>query len=198
MLLAVALTIRPQVAALIPAYWFAIDETTRPTGEAVSRFAMRPTLWTMLVLTLAAIGLIPLIRAGVLGDFWQSIKGVAYGSTYNKVSGLTELGRRLLGQFYEPRLRLLAPLLILFGAGSLRFRDRRLALTWGIARSERRVLLPSQSRRPWLPDASVLGCELRLRGDPHPAHPLSTQPDAELAAVDCVASHRPGCDDPAG
>jgi hypothetical protein len=132
-LLALGLTIRPQVAAFIPAYWLAIDETVRPSGEASRSSFVAILVWTCVLAIFVPIGMVPLAVAGVFGDFVQSIKGVAYGSNYNKVSGFAEVAKRLALQFYQHRLLLIPPVAVFLGSRSLRAEDRRLALTWGLA-----------------------------------------------------------------
>ncbi len=132
LLLAFAALIRPQVVAFLPAYWAALAEAARSRGVGRSRALATVAGWTLAVGALVAAGFVPLAMSGILGDFARSLRVVAYGSTYNRVTPRIVL-ERLATEAIDYRLFLLPTLAILAARRVLRPEDWRLARTWGIA-----------------------------------------------------------------
>jgi hypothetical protein len=126
MAMAIGLTIRPQVAVLLPAFWPALAEArTRPRAALVE--------WHLALAVFSILAFLPLAMAGVLGDFLRSLRLVAYGATYNRVD-LGEFVLRFVAQLDPPRFAIV-PAAILAGSWALgdSNKDRRLAASWGLA-----------------------------------------------------------------
>ena len=88
--LATALAIRPQVALFAPALALAVAEGARRPIAAVAG-------WGAAVGVLTALWFVPLVAAGVLGDFFRGLRLVSVG-TYNQ-TGPARFVAALLGQF---------------------------------------------------------------------------------------------------
>ena len=132
LMLAIGTTIRPQVLILVPAFWMAIDEAARPPGGRRLAAFRALAEWQLALALFIAAGLLPLAMAGILGDFFEGLKLVAYGSSYN-AAGFSTIGPRLVVQFYWIWGALVFPVAVVFARGSIRDRDRRLVATWALA-----------------------------------------------------------------
>ncbi|MGE4054847.1 MAG: hypothetical protein AB7F99_08615 [Vicinamibacterales bacterium] len=128
---AVGVSIRPQALVFLPALAVALDAQVRQPGES-----RRKTIGPLLILTLSgaaglAVLFLPLILAGALDDFAESIRTLAPDGTYSRVS-ITSIFR--LGILQLAGVRLIAvPLVVavlLTGAGR---QVRRPARAWALA-----------------------------------------------------------------
>jgi hypothetical protein len=84
--LAAGLLIRPQVVLIAPAMLLAVTERKRLSGESFRSIFVSGLSWSTAVGFFAILGFLPLIFSGVLGDFVNSLRAVALGSSYNKKS----------------------------------------------------------------------------------------------------------------
>ncbi len=86
LLAALALSIRPQAVLFLPALIAAVAGG----GFDLRREAIRRVaIWGMAFASFAFLAFLPLLLAGVFGDFLESLRLVSYGSTYNKVGPST-------------------------------------------------------------------------------------------------------------
>ena len=84
-LAAFALATRPQTVVFVPALLVAIvgeDSGEIPFGRRL----LRGVGWLVALAVCAALAFVPLAVAGIFGDFLRSLRHVAYGSSYNRVS----------------------------------------------------------------------------------------------------------------
>jgi hypothetical protein len=130
LVMAFALSIRPQAILFLPAMVLALDEGNRRPGEPWARTVPAVVVWGLLLVTFVGLAFFPLARAGVLDDFIRSIRQVTVGSTYNKVK---------VSSFWETFCRpqdrdlwLAAPVLLWLSARSAS-RERRAIATWLVA-----------------------------------------------------------------
>ncbi len=79
-LAAMAFSIRPQVVLFLPALLVEVS-TAGERGHSLRR----GVLWLATFAAFAALAFVPLLANGIFGDFLQSLRRVAFGSTYNKV-----------------------------------------------------------------------------------------------------------------
>jgi hypothetical protein len=120
-LTAVAFWIRPQVVLFAPALLLSIVEGARssrpdsPTDEQPTRNGFASAVEWCLVLGGALVILaLPLVFAGVLGDFTRSLGRVGLGSRYNRLT-IGHFGDRMLLQISPLKFWLLPSLILLLG-----------------------------------------------------------------------------------
>jgi hypothetical protein len=92
LLTAAAFSIRPQVVLFLPALLLEAS-----TGGQRGQALRRGVLWLGTFAAFAALAFVPLLLNGIFGDFLQSLRRVAFGSTYNKV-GLASVAKGWLLQ----------------------------------------------------------------------------------------------------
>jgi hypothetical protein len=116
---ATAFAIRPQVVLLVPAMVLALAESVRETeGQAAEPAATGGVLarWSLLVGVLVGLAFLPLLLAGILGDFLRGVGLTFYGASYNQVGPRSIVSQMLLQMFHlefdfvPVALLLLAPL----------------------------------------------------------------------------------------
>lgn len=144
---AVAFTIRPQTVLFLPGFVMALDESARRPGESLGRSARAVVAWGVSCAVLILLAFLPLILAGVLGDFVRSIRMIGYGSAYNRVT-VSSFVRTWLIQLEPVRLSIV-PLAMLILAPAVGYPARRLALTWFL------VLLGVSLYRPLSPSTHL-------------------------------------------
>ena len=83
-LAAFAFAIRPQVVLFLPALILAI--ATQGDGISKGQAFRRGAAWLATFAGFVALAFLPLVVEGIVGDFLRSLRAVAFGSTYNKVT----------------------------------------------------------------------------------------------------------------
>jgi hypothetical protein len=84
--LSLGLLIRPQVVFLFPAVLALVVEVSQRSGDTRKRTMIALVGWSSLVAVLTLLGFVPLLWAGVFGDFLSGLRVLAYGSTYNNMT----------------------------------------------------------------------------------------------------------------
>ena len=87
-----ALTVRPQVFLLLPALLLAIHGSTQARGESWKQTAMAFLGWGVVAGVVTALGFLPLVWAGILGDFLNCVKALVQ-PPYNTTGPLQVLVR---------------------------------------------------------------------------------------------------------
>jgi len=129
--LALAVVFRPQAVLFLPAALFAIDESTRAAGEPISKTVRAGLEWGITFALLLLIGFMPLLLAGVVPDFLESLRFVSYGGRYNTVT-LWSLFPNWFAQIAPMRVMIIPLAFLLLGRMS-GLASRRTALTWFVA-----------------------------------------------------------------
>jgi hypothetical protein len=135
---AVALTIRPQVVLFVPALVLALaqgvharadaDQETTPARWLATRALLG---WGLQVTALVALAFVPLVLAGIFGDFLRGVGLTFYGAHYNKVRA-SSMGYQMLLQLLHLEYDLVFfAVLILAPLGDLA--TRRSARVWLLA-----------------------------------------------------------------
>ncbi len=91
--LAIALSIRPHVIVLFPAYLLAIDESARPSDGDWSLTRRAVLEWAAMLAGFLVIAFAPLIAAGIVDDFVRGLREAAPGGKYNRLTGAVLLSR---------------------------------------------------------------------------------------------------------
>ena len=130
LLAALALSIRPQTVLFVPALLLAVagDRTPdEPRGHALRR----GLAWLAAFAVFVALAFLPLAAGGIFGDFLDSLRRVAFGSTYNRV-GPASVAKGWLLQAAAFRW-LVVPAAILLLAPRCPLRQWRTARGWLVA-----------------------------------------------------------------
>jgi len=86
------LLIRPQVVFLFPALLALVVEVSQRSGDPWKRSVLAVVGWFLLVVVLTLVGFLPLLRAGIFGDFLRGLRLVAYGGSYGDTTPGTFAG----------------------------------------------------------------------------------------------------------
>ena len=132
LLMAAALSIRPQVALLLPAMLLALDEGARPPGESLARTARAALGWGLVAGLGLALAFAPLVAGGLIGDLLDCLRHTALGSSYNHVEKRAILTRVWAQIIDRPRV-LIVPVAVAGLAMTAVRERRRLAATWIVA-----------------------------------------------------------------
>jgi hypothetical protein len=88
--------IRPQIVLLLPALVAVIVEFSRRTGASWGKTAAIVAAWMAVFAAVTLLGFLPLVRAGIFGDFVRGVSLVAYGGDYNR-----KTAKAIMSQFIE-------------------------------------------------------------------------------------------------
>ena len=129
MLVAMAMATRPQAVLFLPALLLGVDGGV--LDESAGRRIRQGLIWLVMVAGFLALAFLPIVIAGVFGDFLGALRQVSYGSTYNKVSPAT-MAKAWLLQAAAFRW-LVVPAAILLLATRSGARDWQTARAWLVA-----------------------------------------------------------------
>ena len=128
LLAAAGLVIRPQAILLLPAQAMAVAAEARSREKSG---ALAVAEWAVVLAAGVALGFLPLIRAGLMGDFRDALKVVSYGGKYNLLSAPMFLWQ--LARQFQPIRVDVVPLGILLLATRAAPRTRAAAGPWIVA-----------------------------------------------------------------
>jgi len=131
-LAAAALSFRPHVVVLVPAFVAALDARARPPGAPWSRTAWPVLEWLLAAAAATALAFAPLALTGLVADFLGSLRHMAesgYASALTPRSFLDDLGRQLA----EPRVLILLAANLALAARGETPEVRREARIWALA-----------------------------------------------------------------
>lgn len=129
---AAALTIRPHVVVLGPAYAVALDASARPGAEAWRLTARAFLEWAAVLAVFLFLAFTPLIASGILDDFLRGLRTAAPGTEYNRLTWSSLAGRMKDQLFGHKRVLIAAATVALIASRSDPMR-RRTATTWLVA-----------------------------------------------------------------
>jgi hypothetical protein len=81
---ALGMIVRPQVVLFVPALLMAATAKGRLAGASGRATLGSGAAWLGVAGVAVALGFAPLVRAGVLGDFLEGLRALAFGGSYNK------------------------------------------------------------------------------------------------------------------
>ena len=81
---ALGMLVRPQVVLFLPALLMAATARQRLAGVSRRATLVSGAAWLGVAGVAVALGFAPLVRAGVLGDFLEGLRILAFGGSYNK------------------------------------------------------------------------------------------------------------------
>ena len=128
LLAAAGLLIRPQSILLLPAQAMAVAAEARRKEKSA---ALAVAEWAAIVAAGVALGFLPLILSGLMGDFRDSLRVVTYGGKYNMVTA-TRFAEQMLVQLQPLRVDIV-PLGIALLASRASTRTRAAAGPWIVA-----------------------------------------------------------------
>jgi hypothetical protein len=158
--LATGLAIRPQVALFVPALALAVGQMARWQGWTIRASLRAVAVWWLVVVAGLALWCMPLVWAGIWGDFLRSLDVVRRGGGYG---GLTaeQFGRTLAGQLLHVKVFLTTAAVALLSTRA----DSALRGT----------------ARAWL--LALVGAVLYRPLSPNPAHAYLVQPLMVMWAI---------------
>jgi hypothetical protein len=126
--MALAVATRPQAALFLPAVGFAI--AVPPRGIATSRriIARNECEFAITFAGLVVLMFVPLLLAGILGDFLQSLRRAAYGGLHDPLTAAI-LWERVSGLLAQTRVSIPIAMTAILSCCA-RPRDRRIACVW--------------------------------------------------------------------
>jgi hypothetical protein len=128
---ALALGFRPQTVLLWPAMALAVGDGARRPGEPLGKASRAVLEWGLALAAGLALVFLPLVAAGVWGDFVRSIRSLSYGAAYNRVT-MSSFAGEMLKQLTTAKT-LVVPLAIAILAAHSGTAMRRQAATWIVA-----------------------------------------------------------------
>jgi hypothetical protein len=221
LLAAVGLIIRPQSVLLLPAQAMAVAAEARSREKSG---ALAVAEWAIVLAAGVALGFLPLIRAGLMGDFRDALKVVTYGGKYNLFSAsmffwqmirqfqpikvdVVPLGILLLATRADPRTRSTAGPWIVAFLGVLLYRpmspnpyhaylSHPLMLVWAVLAA---VLVQMILAREEFSASARLAMVLLVIGLGLPtAKPRFSNPNGSLDAVSSLKARREPLPRPTG
>ena len=121
--------VRPQVILILPAMLLAVTERNRLSGASRAATIKAATVWTAVVALAVALGFLPVALNGLMGDFFEGLRAVAYGGAYNKKSlgGIIFL---VAGEIASYRISAVILSLALLARAASSLPGRSLAMAW--------------------------------------------------------------------